>query len=83
MLATLSCVGFVLQGRLSTTPQPGLRASHTSVLMSSIEEEIVRVAIAAGREAADVVVARVGVSSWWFRPVVASSRYNDGVYSTR
>ena len=70
-LTSLWCVGFVLQGRLS-----GLRgASHRSVLMSAtdpeeivrgwlqaarLEEEIVRVAIAAGREAADVVVARLG-----------------------
>ena len=75
-LTSFWCVGFVLQGRLSSAPHPGLRgASHTSVLMSTtdpeeivrgwlqavrLEEEIVRVAIAAGREAADVVVARVG-----------------------
>ena len=75
-LTSLWCVGFVLQGRLSSAPHSGLRgASHTSVLMSTtdpeeivrgwlqavrLEEEIVRVAIAAGREAADVVVARLG-----------------------
>ena len=73
---SLSCVGFLLQGRLSTAPHAGLRqCSHTSVLMSTtsaeetvlgwlqagrLEEEIVRVATAAGREAADVVVARLG-----------------------
>ena len=58
MLLLPACVsGFVLPTwRPSSTPSLRL----TAVRASAVEEKIVDVAIAAGREAADVVVARVG-----------------------
>ena len=62
VLPSVPLLGLVLSGRQSTAP-PRLRGALSAVRASSppaVEEEIISIAIAAGREAAEVVLARVG-----------------------